>query len=688
MLHLSLSHHPSGRPRPNEEHFRLALEAGEIGTWEWDLKTGRMIWSAQMFRNMRVDQAAPTGCFEALVDAIHPSDRNVALAAFAEFRTRPGPIRIELRLAEPADDPHWIVFLGSVAADEGGAPAQVFGITIDSTRRQRIEDAAAAALRDSERRLRELNDSLELRAEERARELLVSRAQMQAIFDNSPDWLTLFRAMQDGRFVYEDLNRATERAYGLTYDQVIGRTVEDILGPEQAQLPLRLMRACIATGENQRYVAHRTLAGQTRTIDVMFVLVPVKEGDDPFIMATARDITEHETREERLRQSQKIEALGQLTGGVAHDFNNLLTAIVGNLELIGLSLPANAAATRHLHAALRAAANGAKLTEQLLAFSRRQHLAPRSVDLNAIIAGMQELLTRTIGATVRVKTILEPELWPAMVDPTQIEVAILNLAINARDAMPRGGTLIIETANLSGGDGAVPAELGAQDCIRIAVCDTGIGMSEEVARAAIEPFFTTKAPGKGSGLGLSQVYGMARQSNGALEIESRPGAGTAVHIYLPRAVAEAEDAAAHPSRMRRPVANGRILVVDDDPAVREVTSSMLRQSGYEVTEVDCGDAALGALARGESYDLLVVDVVMPGLTGTETVRRARERWPGLRVLYVTGYTPAEGSDSTIGDAPVIKKPFRLGELCAAVTGAMQQSDLTHSDNVRMFPRRY
>jgi PAS domain S-box-containing protein len=687
VLHSPQDQHLSERLQPDEEHFRLALEAGEIGTWEWDIKSGRMIWSAQMCRNMGVDAASPADRFDALIEAIHPSDRDAARSAFGEFRIRPGPMRLELRLAQPADDPHWIVFLGNVIADAEGVPARILGITIDSTRRRRIEESAAAALRDSERRLRDLNDRLEHRAEERARELLVSRAQMQAIFDNSPDWLTLFRATRDGRFVYEDLNRATERAYGLTYDQVVGRTVEDILGLEQAQLPLRLMRECIATGENQRYVACRTLAGQTRTIDVMFVRVPSKVGDDPFIMATARDITEHEAREERLRQSQKIEALGQLTGGVAHDFNNLLTAIVGNLELIGLSLSANAPATRHIEAAQRAAANGAKLTEQLLAFSRRQHLAPRSVDLNAVIAGMRELLTRTLGAMVRVRTVLAPELWPAMVDPTQIEVAILNLAINARDAMPAGGTLIIETSNLPYADGAASPELAAQDCIRVSVRDTGIGMSEEVVRSAIEPFFTTKQPGKGSGLGLSQVYGMARQSNGALEIDSRPGGGTAVHIYLPRAVADAADAAALTSRAGRPATSGRILVVDDDPAVREVTSSMLRQSGYGVTEVESGEAALAALARGEPYDLLVVDMVMPGLAGTEMVRRARGRWPGLRVLFVTGYTQVEASNPTIADDPLIKKPFRLGDLCAAVAAAMQRNDPAQRDNVRMFPRR-
>ena len=676
-----------GGLRAQEEHFRLALESGEIGTWEWDLKTGRMYWSAQMFRNMGVDDAPPADLFDALLKGVHPNDRGAAEAAFGRCRARSGPMRVEVRLAKPADEPHWIVFLGNVVADAAGVPVRALGITIDSTRRRRIEDAAAAALRDSERQLRELNERLEQRAEERARELAASRAQIQAIFDNSPDWLTLFRATPDGRFVYEDLNRATQQAYGLAYDQVVGRTVEEILGQEQARLPLRLMRACIATGGNQRYVARRTFAGKTRTIDVMFVRVPRKEGDDPLIMATARDITEHEATEEQLRQSHKMEALGQLTGGVAHDFNNLLTAIVGNLELMGSSLPPGSTVIRYLEAAQRAAANGARLTEQLLAFSRRQHLAPRSIDLNAIVAGMQELLIRTIGGAVRVQAMLAPELWRAMIDPTQIEVAILNLAINARDAMPLGGTLTIETCNLPPDAPSVPPEMAGEACIRLSVRDTGTGMSEEVLRSAIEPFFTTKEPGKGSGLGLSQVYGMARQSDGALHIESRLGAGTAVHLYLPRANPESADAGASNGHLSQSVANGRILVVDDDSAVRDVTAGMLRQSGYGVAEAESGEAALAALARGEVYDLLVVDIVMPGLTGTEMVRCARERWPGLRVLYVTGYTQSTAPDSIIGDDLVIKKPFRLAALTAAVVAALQRRNPAEGDNVRVLAHR-
>ena len=231
--------------RPESRQVGLALEAGGIGTWEWEIPTGRMKWSAQMFRNLGLETRNQDDLYAALLSAVHPDDREQIELTLARFSTAPGPMRIELRAVWPNGDIDWIVFLGEVVADPDGRPEVMRGITIDGTRRRRIEEAAEAALRESERRLRELNEKLEQLAEDRARQLDASRAQMQAILDNSPDWLTLFRATEDGRFIYEDLNRATERAYGLGRDQVIGRRLEEILGIEQAQLPLRHMRACI-----------------------------------------------------------------------------------------------------------------------------------------------------------------------------------------------------------------------------------------------------------------------------------------------------------------------------------------------------------------------------------------------------------------------------------------------------------
>jgi PAS domain S-box-containing protein len=648
------------------------LDAGEIGTWDWNLATDRIWWSAQMFRNLRLDPNARGDLYGLLLEAIDPAERDAVGIAFQEFRHQVGPIRIEVELNRQHQEACWVVFLGKTSSGPDGAPARMGGITIDSTRRRKTEEAAAAALQESERRLREVNQKLQERAERRYWELGASRAQMQAIFDNSPDWLTLFHATKDGRFVYADLNHATEKAYGLLYEQIVGHTVEDILGSEQAQLPLRMMRACIATGENQRYTAQRTLAGVTRSIDVMFVRVPEQRGGDYYIMSTARDTTERDAIEAQLHQAQKMEAVGHLTGGLAHDFNNLLTSVIGNLELLEPKVAADPAASRFVAAATRSAHTGAKLTEQLLAFARRQYLQVTATDLNRIIAGMGDLLARSIGPTVQIEMVLDPELSAALVDPVQIEVALLNLALNARDAMPQGGRLIIETRNLDQQQESFPAEISGSGCVRVSVCDIGTGMSDDVLRAAIEPFFTTKEPGKGSGLGLSQVYGVVQQSHGAMRIDTRPGQGTNVHLFLPTA---GEASAAIPGEAnaaetaQRSSAN--ILVIDDDQNVRQVTEAMLLDLGHSVSLAASGQAGLDILASSYRCDLLLIDILMPEMSGIDAVQLARSQQPDLKVLYMSGYADMEVR-KRVGADPVISKPFRLTELDAAIRAALAE----------------
>ena len=627
-----------------------------------------------MFRNLGLAPDQSADLFARLIGLVHPDDRAEAEREFAAARTVLGPMRIEVRLGQVSEDPHWIVFLGRVAADADGRPEQMRGITIVSTWRRRGEEEAAVALRETEQRLRDLSARLAQRAERRGRALGASRAQMQAIFDNTPDWLTLFRATADGRFIYEDMNRATEIAYGLSRDQVVGRPLEEVFGAEPAQLPLSLMRECIRTGENQRYTARRSMAGSTRTIDVMFVRVPEKYQGDNFIMATARDITERETIEARLRQSQKIEAIGQLTGGLAHDFNNLLTAVIGNLELLDPRISSDSHASKYVdrgptggrerRQAYRAAAGLLAPPASAAARGRPQRGDRAACTTcwharSARRSGCRPCWRRKSGrrSSIRRRSRWRSSIWRS------------TRATRCRSA----ALLTIETRNLARADDPVPAEIAGDNCIRVTVRDTGTGMTEEVQRAAIEPFFTTKDVGKGSGLGLSQVYGMVQQSNGTLQIESRLGVGTAVHLYLPGAAA-AEAASSDGERAQRnDRTSGRILVVDDDPGVREVTVQMLREFGYGVAEADTGHAALDALARGEVYDLLLIDIAMPGLTGLETVRRARSAHPGLRVLYVTGYADLIGDDHRSGGDPLIKKPFRLAELGAEVRAAIRRS---------------
>ncbi len=375
-----------------------------------------------------------------------------------------------------------------------------------------------------------------------------------------------------------------------------------------------------------------------------------------------------------LVQAQKLDAIGQLTGGVAHDFNNLLAAILGSLEL-ALKRSDDPTQQRLLTVAQQAAERGAKLTSHMLAFSRKQDLVLQPVAANDVIAGMTELLRRAIGPMVRVEHDLDVQLWPALAEPVQLEVALLNLALNARDAMPDGGTLTFRTRNVATLEQAEHrAALPPGEYAMITVSDTGAGMPEEVQSKAFEPFFTTKGPGKGTGLGLSMVYGFARQAGGTVTIDSRCGVGTAISLYLPRATAvpdNARAAAALGARMKRL----RVLVVDDDPHVRATTADMLRELGHEVREAANGDDALDLLRDTPDCDLMVADYVMPQMTGLQLADKMRARFPGVPVLLTTGY--AEGAVRQAWAEQgyhSLQKPFQSEQLATALQNVMAFAD--------------
>ncbi|HZU91270.1 MAG TPA: response regulator [Stellaceae bacterium] len=391
-------------------------------------------------------------------------------------------------------------------------------------------------------------------------------------------------------------------------------------------------------------------------------------------------LEERERAEARLRQMQRLEAVGQLTAGIAHDFNNLLTAVMGNLEL-AQGRARDEAVLKLLRSALKGVERGAKLTAHLLSFSRQQRLLPRPVDINGLIEEMSGLLDGTLGGIVQIDRVLQSELWPGMVDPTQIEAAVLNLAINARDAMPEGGRILIETANVSVGEPEQPGDPPPGDYVAISVTDTGTGMSEEVLAHAFEPFFTTKGVGKGSGLGLAMVYGVARQSGGGVRIMSRLGTGTTVTIYLPRSQALPEPFLEVPRTARVDAADGEsgiVLVVDDDDDVRATMAGMLEALGYRVVEAANGDAALEILDRERRIDLLLVDFVMPGMTGREVARRAQSKRPEVPILFVTGYDAPELSSEESRVDLVVHKPFRTAELAAKVERALRRRERPHS----------
>jgi signal transduction histidine kinase/CheY-like chemotaxis protein len=390
-------------------------------------------------------------------------------------------------------------------------------------------------------------------------------------------------------------------------------------------------------------------------------------------------IAERRQAEAALQQAQKMEVIGQMTGGVAHDFNNLLTAVLGNLEL-AIRRGGDEGIRRYLEGATHAAQRGAKITSQLLAFSRTQRLQTEPIDLNSIVNRMGDLLFRTIGATVRIETILENNLWQAIADPSQIESASLNLAVNARDAMPNGGRLTISTANVPREERNKPPERAAGDYVAVCVSDTGTGMTDEVLRKAFEPFFTTKAVGSGTGLGLSQVYGIAKQTGGGVSIATKVAEGSKVTVYLPRTSARP---VLHPyespgAPLRRHDAT--ILVVDDDPDVRGLGISCLETLGYRVFGADGGRAAIDLVERDVSLDLVLIDIAMPEINGVEAVQAILEKRPALPFLYMTGYVGPMKLDPS--EHRVVKKPFTIAELAAKVEEVLFPSgDGRLTDNV-------
>jgi signal transduction histidine kinase len=384
------------------------------------------------------------------------------------------------------------------------------------------------------------------------------------------------------------------------------------------------------------------------------------------------EIAERARIEGTLRQMQRLEAVGQLTAGVAHDFNNLLTIVLGNITFLERALEQSGIDGQMLGrvATMREAAErGATLTAQLLAFSRQQLLEARTVDLNATIEAMRDLVRSSLGTRMRLQAVPQTGLWPALVDPAQVELAILNLAINARDAMQEAGdesgTITVATENASLGDPIWLEDPPAGDYVMVSVADTGTGMAPDVLAKAFEPFFTTKPIGKGSGLGLAQVFGFARQSGGGVKIQTRVGAGTTVMMFLPRAPqAEATTADSDPAADFGGTPRNRVLLVDDDEFVREITGMLLEDIGCEVVEAGNGATALEAVA-GDDFDLMVVDFAMPGMNGAEVARLARQHRPALKVLFVTGYAD-HAATQAIGEENIVMKPFQDGQLEARV----------------------
>src|SRR5712664_2454150 len=655
--------------REREAELARVQQIGRIGGLEVDLATG--------FRNRRSPEYllihglpldAANESHEDWLRRIHPEDREATEKKFRDAVA--GTVRdytVRYRIIRPSDgETRWISVKSTIERDAQGRAVRLVGAHTDVTEQVLAEQA----LRQSEERYRkladqlsELNATLAQRVEEKTRE-------RDRIWNVSQDLLVV--ADRDG--VWRTVNPACTRTLGWSEAELLNRTSEWLQHPDDGGMTRAQVNKLGGSEASVRFESRfRHKDGSYRWLS--WTGVP----DQNHIYAVARDVTAEKAAAERLKvteeallQSQKMEAVGQLTGGIAHDFNNLLTGIVGSLDLLQTRLSQGRAdnVARYINAAMTSANRAAALTHRLLAFARRQPLIPESVDANQLVVSLEDLLRRTIGESIDLEITASDDLWPTLCDPNQLESALLNLAINARDAMPDGGKLTISTANARLGNvtADTPA-LSPGDYICIAVSDTGVGMSAQVAARAFDPFFTTKPIGQGTGLGLSMIYGFARQSNGHVTIDSKLGRGTSVRLYLPchdgGAAAQqvsAVRAATHAS------AGETVLVVEDEPVVRGVILEMLGEQGYRTLEAIDGPSGLRILRTRQRIDLLVTDVGLPGINGRQLADQARETRPGLKILFNTGYAESVAMSGGFLEEgmEMITKPFELDNLARRI----------------------
>lgn len=542
----------------------------------------------------------------------------------------------------------------------------------------------SAAIRDiserhaAQKALREARDLLERRVQERTAELEQANAALQSseaklrlITDNMPAGMAYIDASET--YLYH--NQTFADWLGLPGHRIDGHKVREVVGETvYAEIKDKLQQ--VLCGKPVRFEREQKHAnGEVRRWTVRYSPHFGEHGGVDGCMAMLTDITEHRQAEQALQQAQKMEAVGQLTGGVAHDFNNLLTVIMGNLQILASEVRDSPLARELIEAATKAARRGAELNRTLLAFSRKQRLAPTLVDFNELISGMAGMLRRTLGEQIQIVVAPGPGSLRAVADAGQLETALLNLAVNARDAMPQGGKLTIETAPayLDEHYAAREIDVAPGPYAMLAVSDTGVGMTPDVRLRAFEPFFTTKDTGKGSGLGLAMVYGFVKQSGGHIKIYSEPGHGTTVKLYLPTSSDKHDQGAPPAPEPPQPRGSETILVVEDEGDVRALVCRLLAGLGYRVLTAVDGRQALEILDREPAIDLLFTDVVLPdGVNGPDVARKVQAHGRAIKVLYTSGYTgnAIQQLDAVTAEVRLISKPYRIEELASKVRHAL------------------
>ena len=618
--------------REAEERVRIATESAGIGTWDWDLPRGRGTWSKRAQAILGVERGDDISLEERFA-AVYPADRAALIRRIGERIADGADFDMEYRIVRPDGTVRWVASRGVMLRGAEGRVVRTIGTLRDITTR-----------RDAQEQLEQLNRTLENQIAERTRE-------RDAMWRLSRDLLLVL----DTRLRIVSINPIVAELTGYAPEDMIGQSFARFIHRDDRPAlvqPIRRGRRERVTDVDARLI---TRDGPVR----QFVWNATPEGGLAYV--NGRDVTEERARQdelfatqEALRQTQKLEAIGQLTGGVAHDFNNLLSPIIGGLDILRRRGVGGEREHRLIDGALQSAERAKVLVQRLLAFARRQPLQVKAVALAPLIEELRGLLASTLGPQIELSILVAPGLDPVMVDANQLEMAILNLAVNARDAMPEGGRLRISAEHVVAASGTAFIEL--------AVRDEGVGMDEETLARAAEPFFSSKGLGKGTGLGLSMVEGLTAQLGGSMHITSQPGGGTTVTLCLPvahRAVAPIAPMAVSPATSGK----GRLLVVDDEPLVRLGTAEMLRDEGYQVDEADCAETAL-AFAPFDRFDCVVTDYLMPGLNGVELAHRIKADRPALPILLLSGFADLEAFSAL----PYVSKPCFGDDLARAVAG--------------------
>jgi len=644
--------------REAERRLQLTLEAGRLGAWSIDLTTHELTTSGlakmQFGRSPDEDMTLDT-----LVAAIHPDDRDHVWSEMQRAADGRGDYQVDYRCIWPDGSVHCIEARGRIDAPVTGRAPTMSGVTLDVTNSKRAQRALAR----SEERFRAAVNAVS--------GVVWTNAADGRMLGEQPGWATLTGQSREEYQGYgwasavhpDDAEKSIETwnaAVAARAPYVFEHRVRRADG-SWGHFAIRAIPALESDGSIREWVGvHTDITAQRLAERALSELNANLE--ERIAQATA----ERRRAEENLLQSQKLETIGQLTGGVAHDFNNLLTPILSSLEVLKAKLPGDPHAQRWASAGIQSAERASALVTRLLAFARRQSLDVRPVDLGELVRGTEDLLRRSIGSTVEVSVNAHGPLPLAIADANQVELAILNLCINARDAMSDGGTVSIDVDTVARGEYAFDEAVGP--FIRVSVRDTGSGMSEETMRRAVEPFYTTKGVGEGTGLGLSMVNGLVGQLEGGMTIESELGQGTTVALYLPVADASATMSVAAPVEVfDTPAKTARILLVDDEMLIRFVSSEMLREAGYEVVEAASGAQALERVEEGFKPDVLITDQLMPGMKGSELAERLVALVPGLRVLVASGY-------SDVPNAPFarIAKPFAAADLIERVRQLVEE----------------